>query len=121
MCQTGEALSAVQCRTRAWISRRSAGTRGSPGRPVGDRPDEALLEVRVLLEHQRLFRGEVGEERGDGHVGLGGDFADAHRVVPALQEEPEGGLRDLLAGRRLLAFAASGRRGHALKLPDAKP
>lgn len=89
-------------------------------RPAGDRLREALLEVLVLLEHQGLFRGEVREERGDGHVGFGGHVTDAHRVVPAFQEEPQGGVSDLLAGRGLLALTASGRHGHAVMLTDTK-
>lgn len=89
--------------------------------PVGDRTGEALLEVVVALEHQGLFRGEVGEERGDGHVGLGGHVPDAHRVVPVFQEEPQRGVSDLLAGRSLLALTAPGRRhGHALRLSNTK-
>lgn len=88
--------------------------------PSGDRLGEALLEVRVLLEHQGLFGGEVGEEGGDGYIGFGGHVTDAHRVVPAFHEEPEGGIGDLLAGRGLLALTASGLNGHALTLAGSK-
>lgn len=89
-------------------------------RPVGDRPDEALLEALILPEDQRFLRGEVGEERGDGHVGLGRHITDAHGVVPALQEEPQSGVGDLLAGRGLLALATPGELGHAGTLPNTK-
>lgn len=82
-------------------------------RPVGHRPDESLLEALILLEDQRFLRGEVGEERGDGHVRLGRHVTDAHGVVPALQEEPQSGVGDLLAGRGLLALATPGARSCA--------
>ena len=72
MSQIGAAPSAVQCRTRAWISRRRGGDERLERRSPGDRVCKALLEVLILLEDQGLFRGEVGEQRGDGHVGLGG-------------------------------------------------
>ncbi|MDH6190481.1 hypothetical protein M2168_003513 [Streptomyces sp. CZ24] len=88
------------------------GDERGPRRLVGDGLDEAAREVGVLREDQGLLGREVREERGDGDVRLGGHLADAHCLVAALQEEPQGGLGDLLSGRGLLACAASGRLGH---------
>jgi hypothetical protein len=109
MRQIGAAPSAAQCGDERFVRR-----------PAGDRPREALLEILVLFEHQRLFRGEVGEERGHGHVGRGCHLTNAHRVIAALLEEPQGGVGDLLAGRGLLALPAPGRLGHTRTLSATK-
>lgn len=81
---------------------------------------ETLLKIVVLLKHEGLFRGEVGEERSDGHVGFIGHITDTYDVEAALQEEPQGRVSDLLASLGLFPLTASGRLGHRETLATHK-
>src|SRR5207244_6357 len=81
---------------------------GVVGRAGGHGLPEAGQLHEVVGEEDVLLGGEVAEERPAGHVGLGGDIVDRHRVEAPLSEQPEGGRLEFGGGQPLSAFPQTG-------------
>ena len=79
------------------------------------------VEQRVeVVEDDGFLRREVGEERARRDVGRRGDVGDGRRLEPALAEELERRVDDLLTRPLLLALSQSGDGIHARILVSRK-
>jgi hypothetical protein len=81
------------------------------GRARVDRLAQLVAHLALPVEDHVLLAREVAEERAPRDVGRGGNLVDRRTVEAALGEQPQRGLRDLLAAAQLVAFAQARRHG----------
>ena len=117
---SASSLSSCSTGSECSSQRRSASIAVSPsGRPSMRSCSDVEQRVEVV-EDDGLLRREVGEERARRDVGRRGDVGHGRRLEPALAEQRERGLDDLLARPLLLALAKPGDDVHAAILVSAQ-